>query len=418
VSFLGHTASAFGIGTTTLDLQCLCQDRDVDVAAVRALQGPEGARLLDSLPPYDEAEALATGTRLRRDGVDEALVAAALTQARLRARAVAKFGPEASRMLLTADGLEQATRPAVARRHAQRFAGAGVRSVADLCCGIGGDLRALAETVDRVLGVDRDPVTAEVARANVTAWGLTDRVDVRCADVLDLDLAGFDGAFIDPGRRGAAGRTFDPEAYSPPYGFVLDVAARVPATGAKLAPGIPHGVLPAGAEAEWVSDGGDVVECALWFGPLASGVRRRATVLPAGATLTGSGDERGDVGPVARYLYEPDGAVIRAGLVAEAAEQVAGHLVDPTIAYVTSDALARTPFLTPYEVTDVLPFGVKRLRALLRARGVGRVTVKKRGSAVTPEELRRQLRLSGPEEATVVLTRVAGAPTVLLVQPR
>jgi hypothetical protein len=197
---------------------------------------------------------------------------------------------------------------------------------------------------------------------------------------------------------------------------VLAIAGRVPATGAKLAPGIPHEVLPADAEAEWVSDGGDVVECAVWFGPLGSGVRRRATLLPSGATLTADGFTPGEVGPVRRYLYEPDGAVIRAGLVAEAAALVDGNLVDPSIAYVTADELRATPFLTAYEVTDVMPFGLKRLRALLRSRGVGRLTVKKRGSAITPESLRQQLRLAGPEDATIVLTRVAGAATVLVVE--
>ena len=173
--------------------------------------------------------------------------------------------------------------------------------------------------------------------------------------------------------------------------------------------------LPGAAEAEWVSERGDVLECALWCGPLATGVRRRATLLPSGATLTGDGTRRGTAGPVGRYLLEPDGAVIRAGLVAEAADLVGGRLLDPTIAYVTTDAAPDTPFGTAYEVTDVLPFGLKTLRDLLRARGVGRLTVKKRGTAVEPETLRRQLRLSGDQEATVVLTRIAGAHSVLLV---
>jgi hypothetical protein len=102
--------------------------------------------------------------------------------------------------------------------------------------------------------------------------------------------------------------------------------------------------------------------------------------------------------------------------VAEAAALVEGNLVDQSIAYVTADALVATPFMTAYEVTDVLPFGLKRLRTLLRERGVGRLTVKKRGSAITPESLRQQLRLSGPEEATIVLTRVADAATVLVVR--
>lgn len=388
----------------------------MDLAAFRELLTPQGQRLLARLPPYDEASALSVGDRLRREGLPAPLVAAAMTQARLRARGQAKFGALAARLYLTPDGLEQATRPSVAARHAQRYRSAGLSRVADLCCGIGGELPALAGAGRQVLAVDRDPLVAEVARANVATLGLTARVEVRCADVTETDLSGVDGAFVDPARRGGRGRTFDPAAYSPPFSFVTELAARVRATGAKLAPGIPHHVLPAGAEAEWVSDGGDVVECALWFGPLAGGHPRRATLLPSGATLTGDGRSTPAVGPVRRFLYEPDGAVIRSGLVAEAAALVDGGLVDASIAYVTADRLAPTPFATAYEVTDVMPFQLKRLRELLRARGVGRLTVKKRGSAIEPEALRRQLRLAGPDEATVVLTRVAGEPTVLLVR--
>jgi SAM-dependent methyltransferase len=322
-------------------------------------------------------------------------------------------------MWLTEAGLEQATRRVVADRHADRFAGLGVRIVADLCCGVGGDLLALARAgVPRVVGVDRDPVTAAVAEANAAALDLGDPVEVRCEDVTTTSLDGVDAVFVDPARRGAHGRALDRRHWSPPLSFVLDVAARVAATGAKLAPGVPHTALPtdAGAEAEWVSDGGDVLECALWCGPLSTGVRRRATLLPSGAALTGDGTRQAAAGPVGRYLVEPDGAVIRAGLVAELADLVDGRLVDPTIAYVTTDAVPSTPYGTSYEVTDVLPFGVKRLRGLLRERGVGRVTVKKRGTAVTPEELRRQLRLRGDAEATVVLTRVAGEQSMLLVR--
>jgi SAM-dependent methyltransferase len=390
----------------------------MDADGIAALLTPEGSRLLGLIPPYDEVTALSVGARLRSEGFDDSLVAAALTQARLRALGRRKFGPDADRMFFTPEGLEQATRPAVAERHAARFAAAGAARVVDLCCGIGGDLPRLAEAaVEGVVGLDHDPVTVAVARANVDALGVASRAEVRREDVTAVDLAGFGGAFIDPSRRRAGGRrTFDRSGYSPPYDFVLALAEQVAATGAKLAPGIPHEVLPPGAEAEWVSDGGDVVECALWFGPLASGVRRRATLLPSAATLTGQAFAPGEVGPVRRYLYEPDGAVIRAGLVAEAAGLVGGNLIDPSIAYVTADRLTRTPFMTSYEVTDVVPFGLKRLRSLLRARGVGRLTVKKRGSAITPESLRQQLRLSGPEEATIVLTRVAGAATVLVVE--
>jgi THUMP domain-like/RNA cap guanine-N2 methyltransferase len=388
-----------------------------EVEAFRALLTPEGAALMARLPAYDGARALASAAALRADGVDPDLASAALTQARLRARARVKLGSDADRLWFTPDGLEQATRPAVAARHAQRFAGLGSTRVADLCCGIGGDLAALAVAAEAgAVGVDRDPLTAAVAAANAEVLGVADRVEVRCEDVLTTDLSGVDGAFVDPARRGGGGRALDPRSWSPPFAFVLDLAARVPATGAKLAPGVPHGVLPADAEAEWVSDGGDLLECALWTGPLATGVRRRATLLPSGVTLTGDGTRQGVAGPVGRYLLEPDGAVIRAGLVAEVADLVAGRLLDPTIAYITSDQPPATPFGTAYEVTDVLPFGLKRLRTLLRQRGVGRLTVKKRGTAVQPDALRKQLRLAGDGEATVVLTRIAGQQSVLLVE--
>ena len=270
-----------------------------------------------------------------------------------------------------------------------------------------------------MVGVERDPLTAAVAAANVSVLGRPG-IEVRCEDLHDTSLAGVDGMFVDPARRGPGGRALDPGAWSPPYDTVLGLADQVPATGAKLAPGIAHHRLPVGAEAEWVSDGGDVVECTLWSGPLSTGVARRATLLPAGATLTGDGSRIGEVGAVGRFLVEPDGAVIRAGLVAQAAELVEGRLLDASIAYVTTDRgdlAAATPFGTAYAVTDVMPFSLKGLRALLRDRGVGRLTIKKRGTAVTPEQLRRQLRLSGDEEATVVLTRIAGAQSILLVHP-
>ncbi len=396
----------------------------MDLVGLQALRTDQGQAVLAGLAAYDPGTALATAERLRRAGHDESLVAAALTQARLRARARPKLGDLADRLLLTPDGLEQATRPEVAARHAQRYAGLGGRGpVLDLCCGIGGDLLALAGAGLPVRGVDRDPLTAEVARANAAALGLGALVEVECGDVLDTDLAGARGVFVDPARRSGRGRTFDPRAYSPPFDSVVAFAAQVPATGAKLAPGIPHDVLPGGTEAEWVSVGGDVVECALWWGLLAGPVPRRATLLPGDgtvgtvATVTGDGSSRAPAGPVGRYLHEPDGAVIRAGLVAEVAAPHDGSLLDPSIAYVATDRPVTSPFLRSYEVTDVLPFSVKRLRDLLRSRGIGALTVKKRGTAVTPEELRRQMRLSGDGEATVVLTRVAGAQTVLVVEP-
>ncbi|WP_418958599.1 THUMP-like domain-containing protein [Streptomyces tritici] len=386
-----------------------------DLAAFRSLLTPEGQDLLAALRDYDPAQELAVASRLRREHPAE-LVTAALAQARLRQRAVAKFGAEdAYRMYFTPHGVEQSTRATVGAYRAARLRGLGVRSVADLCSGVGGDALALARAGIRVLAVDRDPLTAEAARANAEALGLADLIDVRCADVTDVDTGPYDAVFVDPARRGGRGRIFDPEAYSPPLSWAVGAARGAPHAALKIAPGIPHEAVPEEAEAEWISDGGDVKEAVLWFGT-APGARR-ATLLPSGASLTGRGLPDPEVRKVGRYLYEPDGAVIRAHLVAEVAEELDGGLVDATIAYVTADELRPTPYATAYEITDELPFNLKKLKALLREREIGTLTVKKRGSAVEPEELRRKMKLKGRNATTVFLTRVAGAPTMLLGHP-
>nr|WP_205862591.1 methyltransferase domain-containing protein [Planosporangium thailandense] len=384
-----------------------------------ALLTPEGAEALTAAADVATDDPLSAASALRARSIPPELAASALTQAVLRRKAEAKFGADARAMFFTRAGLEQATRAEVATRRAARLAASGARTVADLGCGVGADAIAFARAGLRVRAVDADPVTAAVAAANVTALGLADRVSVAAADARDVALDDVDAVFCDPARRTAAGRrVFDPNAYSPPWDFVVGLAGRVPRTVLKLAPGIDHDLVPPGAEAEWVSVRGEVVEAAFWCGPLAA-VPRRATLLRDGEAheLTGSGQESAPVGPVRRYVYDPDGAVVRAHLVAEFAATVGGTLADPTIAYVYADAATATPYARCLEIIDTLPFSVKRLRSALHARGVGRITITKRGSAVDVERLRRDLRLTGDAELTVVLTRVAGAQTALLCVP-
>ncbi|KAA9382070.1 methyltransferase domain-containing protein [Microbispora cellulosiformans] len=412
------------------------------------LFAPAGRAALDEAVRIiaDGADPVAAASALRRSHSPE-LAAAALTQASLRRRAETKFGADAAVMFFTPHGLEQATRPEVAAHRAARISAAGLGAagfeatgagptgvrpagvpdgptggvraaegprVLDVCCGIGGDLLALARAGCAVDALDLDPLTVEIARANAAALGLSSLVTVRTADAAAADPGEYDLLFADPARRGARGRTFDPMAYSPSWPVVLDLVARAPAACLKTAPGIPYEFIPEGAEAEWVSYRGEVKEAAIWTGMGTGG--RRATLLPSGATLTASGAEA-DAGPVSRYLYEPDGAAVRAHLVAEVAALVSGHLVDPRIAYITGDRLVPTPWAACYEVTDVMPFSLKRLRAALRERRVGAVTIKKRGSAVDVERLRKDLRLSGSESVVIVLTRIEDRPFVLLCQP-
>ncbi|WP_245966942.1 class I SAM-dependent methyltransferase [Sphaerisporangium album] len=389
----------------------------MELDAFRELLTPHGQEALGEAEAAvaEGADPVVAASRLRKSH-DAALTGAALTQARLRARGVVKFGEDAARMYFTPDGLEQATRAEVAAHRARRFA-PGTR-VADACCGIGGDLIALARAGCRVDAVDLDPLTVEVARANAAALGLADRVTVRRGEASEIEPEAYDVLFADPARRSTGRRVFDPMAYSPPWPVVLDLVARAGAACLKVAPGIPYELIPEGAEAEWVSYRGEVKEAVLWTGALAARPGGRATMLPSGETLTAD-PSLGPAGhgPVARYLYEPDGAAIRAHLVAEVAALVDGHLIDPQIAYITGDAPVRTPWATRYEVLETLPFSLKRLRAALRERRIGTVTLKKRGSALDLERLRKDLRLSGDKSCVVALTRIGTHPFAFICQP-
>ena len=409
----------------------------MNVEQVRALASPDGQALLRSLPPYDESAVFTLQASLRATGVPADLVAAALTQQRLRERARAKFGEFAHDMLFTSDGLEQATRIEVATVHAARFASLSLATVHDLGCGIGADAITMSVLGVTVSAIDADPVTAAVADTNLRPWpesrarvGLVEDF-VPPADA----MRGRIGAWLDPARRvaGVADATGRPrrlhrlEDLSPSWSTVQAIAAAVPATGAKLAPSFPHAALPPGAEAQWVSWEGDVVECSLWWGPLARRPGRTALLLGARrpSTLV---EDTGDDAEAARSLadlgewfHEADRAVVQAGLLGGVAARLGGLEVDPGTGYLTTHDAVTLPETKRYAVRAAFPFHAKSLRGWLRDRGITGLTIKKRAGRIDDAALRRQLRIGAGagdgEQATIVLTRVAGDGVVLVVDP-
>ncbi|VEG27512.1 Uncharacterised protein [Actinomyces howellii] len=418
----------------------------MDDSTLAPLLTPEGWALLGSLPPYDDLDPLSAGEALREQGHSPALVAAALTQQRLRGRAETKFGPFASQMLFTPDGLEQATRLEVSAHHASRYTRAGLSRVADLGCGIGGDSMALAGLGLSVLAVEHDETTAALATVNLMAFP---EAEVRCADAMDIDLSaeGVDGVFADPARRSQGRRLTDPEQWSPPLSRVLALREQVAALGVKVAPGLAHDLLPADCHAQWVSVEGQVVEAGLWFGPLAHegpgrsalALRRgadgssRAHVLadpdctdpsapPAQVEPVGGAEELGEL------VHEPDGAAIRAGLVAHLARALEAAPVGDRIAYLSGDRPPEpslAPFVRSWRLREVLPLHLKALRARVRETGLGSLEIHKRGVDLPPEALRASLHLRGEGSETWLLTRLgprdgsaAGARgAVLVVEP-
>ena len=385
------------------------------------LLSPEGLDLLDSLPAWTGREdVVKTVADLRRRGHSPGLVAAVLTQSRLRARARAKFGEFADRMLFTEPGLEQATRLRVAALHAGRYARAGLRHVADLGCGIGGDALAFAAMDLEVTAADADEVTAAIAAFNLTPFP---HAQVLHSAAEDVPLGGIDAAWLDPARRTTAGgttkRIADAADYSPSLDFAFGLAERMP-VGVKLGPGTDRDLVPAGTEAQWVSVDGDVVELAVWTGPLARpGVGRAALVIRGDAAhelVAPADSEDAPVGPLGDYLYEPDGAVIRARLIGDLARANGGWMLSEGIAYLTADREFESPFARGFRVIERLPADERHLRQALHSRGVGTLEIKKRGVDVDPAALRTRLKLKGDTAATVVLTREEGRHVALLVE--
>lgn len=389
----------------------------MDAAAARLATSPEVLALAASMPPYDAGGALTLTQQLRARGADADVVAAAMTQSRLRAAARAKFGPFAEGMLFTQEGLEQATRLSVAARHAQRYRDAGFSSVADLTCGLGADSMAFASLGLSVLAFELDEATALLADHNLRHWESASVVHADAMATLAAGTVDVDAVFADPARRNGRGRRHDPRDYSPPLDDVLALRGTWDSVGIKVGPALPHEAVPPGAEAQWVSVDGDVVELGLWTGTLARREGHSALVLKGeGAHVFDADPVQGEEGPLGEYVYEPDGAVIRAGLVGPLGDAIGAHLMAPQIAYLTSDALVETPFATPFRVVETLPYSEKRLAAALAARNVGSLEIKKRGMDIDPAALRPRLKLKGAASATVILTRAGSARVALIAE--
>lgn len=391
----------------------------MESSELTALLTADGLRMLADMPAVRSSDDVARQVSgLRAAGHSPDLVSALVGQARLRAKAETKFGDLAHRMLFTRAGLEQATRLSIASLHAGRFRDAGATRVADLGCGIGGDALGLAGLGMSVDAVDADEITAAIAAYNLAPFGGSVRVAHGRAE--DHDLSRADAVWLDPARRtagrGDTARTRH-DAWSPSLEWVFELARTQP-IGVKLGPGLDRDLIPEDLEAQWVSADGSTIELVLWSKGLArEGVRRAALVtrgdqaweLTAAADATDAPTRR-----LGAYLHEPDGAVIRARLIGDVARPLEAGMLDPHIAYLTSDAALTSPFVASFRVREELPADTKALAKALRARDIGRLEIKKRGVDVDPAVLRTKLKLRGDSAATLVLTRIGDTRRAIL----
>lgn len=383
----------------------------MDLATFHELRTETGSAALAraaELGPTD-ATLLACATRLRAE-FSTPLANAALETVLFRRKAAIKFA-RADAMFFTREALEQSTSEIVSRYRAERFRDHA--RLADLCSGIGGDTIGMAEEHD-VIAVDADPLRLAMAQANIEAYGLSHRVKFSLGDVLRVDLPEVDAYFADPNRRTDGKRQVSIAHYQP---SVEALCARLPRDcplGIKIAPGVPHREIDKlDAEAEFISVDGELKECVLWIGPLRT-TGRRATLLPGRHTFFAERAPACPVGSPSSYVYDPDPAVVRTGLVSLLGHMLNARLIDPEIAFLTSSQLQPTPFATAYRIDERHPFQLKRLADRLRKLRVGRITLLKRGSVVDPELVVRRCKLEGPEHRVVILTRASGNQVMLI----
>lgn len=419
----------------------------------------EALAAADELYPLD-SDTLSTVTSLRSRGFSPEESAQIISLAQARTRARAKFGERARTLMLTQEAAEQATRPVIAHYHAQRLRPVA-GTVADLGCGIASDSAVYAADRGAVVAVELDPLTASFAAKNLE---FCPQARVYSGDVTDyvhgelLDTAGEPVGIVwmDPARRELRGakkaqteRLFDPEAFSPPFSFVLNLARTGVPMGVKLGPGFPHEGIPSPediaseanpnprVEAEWIQSEGSLAELVLWFNTLAQeGVARTATSvrelsadeLPAeeappneGSTedsnrvstetsallppyeavsfrspLTAEEAEQSVDVPVSLpqpgdYLLEPAPAIVRSHLVAEFAQSIGAFLLDEHLAYLCSAEPVEHPLVACYEVLEEIPLQEKQLKRWVREQGFTALTIKKRGVDIVPEQLRARL---------------------------
>lgn len=393
-----------------------------ELAGLKALLTERGQELLATLPEVTSpAQVLHLTETLRAKGYDPGLIAAALTQVKLRRQAAAKFGPFARDLLYTSAGLQQATTMRVAAHHAKRFQAAGCTHVADLGCGIGSESFSLAGLGIAVTAVDLDEAHAALAMMNLRHF---DNVTVRHMDLFDLDFADIDGAFADPARRDERGRRLDPASWHPPLSQVLQLHDKVANLGVKVAPGIDYRYLPPTAHVQWVSVAGNLVEAGIWLGEVATeGPGRSALLLDKHGTHSYvAAADRATAPPgqvevcteLGEYLAVCDPAIIRAGALDVVAHDIDGALISEQISYLTCKHQPARPGIRAFVIDDVVSANAKKLQTALQARGVGEVEIFSRGSGIQPDALRRRLKLRGDHRASVFLTRVRGKHAAIL----
>ncbi|GAB5490886.1 MAG: methyltransferase domain-containing protein [Phototrophicaceae bacterium] len=383
----------------------------ITLTDIQFLQSELGQELLLELEHEDLSQQalLALVTRLRKN-YDPNQINSAITMAQLRYKAIDKFGDIARQLLFTDDALQQASDAHIRTYRTQNVSGL---HVLDVCCGIGTDSIAFAQAGAIVHGIDYDETRIAIARHNADILKLDIRFD--CVDANDfLVTDANDLVFFDPARRNNQGqRIYDVEQYIPALSLIKTWQA--PRIMVKISPGVDLDQLQSyDATVEFISVEGNLKEAVLHLPKTKTLIATKIDTLGVRQWINHNESVSVALSEPYGWLCEPDATILRAGLVQDVAQSLNGTMLDTTIAYFCTPQNPDSSWVRAWKIREWLPFNLKKLRAKLRAMDIGTLTVKKRGSPITPEELIRKLKLKGKKSATVVLTRYDNAPIAII----
>jgi len=359
------------------------------------------------------ADPLEANSKLRKEfaQISPEQAAQAITQSVLRTKLTRRWNTDTSKFLLTEDGMNQATRPSVAKWRAawimEKF-GQSVR-VLDLTCGLGFDALAMAEAGLRVHTVERDPLIADFARHNLRATNAT----VETGDSTAVSIDEYDLIFVDPMRRdpqaarkidGSTQRIFNPENWSPSWEFITSIAQQKQVI-CKVAPGIDDKYI-SNWNTIWISDQGDLVEA--MTASNGSGLRS-AVLLQDGAMATFDEAANAEIKADGQFLVVPNSAITRAGAVGAISTALNGGLVNQHIGWITSDDSSlvdlicqnRPAIADVYQILDTTKAEPKAIAQAIREIPASAITITTRGMQIDVERMRKQispnLQRSAPE---------------------
>lgn len=351
--------------------------------------------------------------RLREQYVPE-LVRAALRLRDVRKRAGITM-PGAEDLWLTSRSFEQATAAEVAAHKAQRFPSG--QCVLDLCCGIGMDTKALLSRGD-VEAVDNDPSMLLRNEWNQNVWysgGLPNLLKTHQADAAKFDVGGR-WVHVDPDRRTGRDRpTKRLEQYQPGLEWMERLTQTAVGGAIKIGPASNFVQKFTGCEIELVSLNGECREATVWFGELAGPKRFRATSLSGGETICGDPlDAYCPIGDVSDYIFDPDPAVVRAGMLDAVGEMHSLQRLDNSDEYLTGAQIPETSFVTSFRVEAVLGNNPKELKRYLRDKPGRHYEIKCRHLKVNANELQRRLPRAEGNPRVVFFLRVAGRAKIIV----